>query len=222
MTRFPESLDNVLREYSKGIAVGLLASMVFGVVALTQNRQLMEDEVTLERRRTALEAKAAFLEELTGLQQACLGIRLVKTPLGNRAIADSLRGHSSSLLIFIAGGCSSCFETELHIWNHFAAEAESSNVCVLGVNLSLQDAFVQQLAKSKSLTFRVITLTQSSDHELLKGTTAQVVAALVDSNMIVRRIHLSQRGNTQATESFCSNVLQDAAFVANAKLPDRM
>jgi uncharacterized radical SAM superfamily protein len=110
------------------------------------------------------------------------------------------------IIIFISGGCSSCFDSEIEIWNKLSDNLKNklhSNGLVVGINIGLDDDVILYYLKKNYISFPI--LKDNGVYKKLLGeyiNKYEVIAFLIDSNFKIIRVHFSERGNQEKTMNF--------------------
>jgi hypothetical protein len=119
---------------------------------------------------------------------------------------QDFNSYSNMIIIFISGGCSSCFDSEIEIWNKLSDNLKNklhSNGLVVGINIGLDDDVILYYLKKNYISFPI--LKDNGVYKKLLGeyiNKYEVIAFLIDSNFKIIRVHFSERGNQEKTMNF--------------------
>jgi len=112
---------------------------------------------------------------------------------------QDLTAYSNICVIFISGGCSSCFESEIEIWNKLSFDFKNSahSRGLIGVNVGNYIDF--PVLKDNGVYKRML------GKYLDKF---EVIAFFTDSNLRIIRVHFSERGKREKTVNFVKFINQ--------------
>lgn len=121
--------------------------------------------------------------------------------------------HSISYycFIFISGGCSSCFESEIEIWNKLFLNLQSTKQVrakLIAINVGLNDEKMLYYLKNNWILFPVLRDDGTYKKLFENFQDWEVIGFLVDQNLRIIKVHRSERFDIDKTINFVNKINQ--------------
>jgi hypothetical protein len=113
--------------------------------------------------------------------------------------------------IFISGGCSSCFESEIEIWNKLFLNLQSTKQVrakLIAINVGLNDEKMLYYLKNNWILFPVLRDDGTYKKLFENFQDWEVIGFLVDQNLRIIKVHRSERFDIDKTINFVNKINQ--------------
>lgn len=154
------TLNALLQKYSFSFFIGFLLFLSSTIFSFTRNLRLQKKIAEVENQETINRVKIRHLETLLALQRKYLGKKIIEfetTDSTSRIFSsDTLKKYQYSLIIFILGGCSLCFEEEAYIWDQLIYDMKRQGLFGFGVNISFDNDLILHYLKNGKINYPVL------------------------------------------------------------------
>lgn len=155
-------------------------------------------------------ARINHLETLLVLNQKYLGKRLVEFETFDYTSrifsSNKLKRYQFSLVVFLIGGCSSCFEREALEWDNLISDMKNKGLFGIGVNISLDDNLVSYYLKERTINYPVLHGHDVFLSFLNDSKNFEVLAILVNSELMIEKVHASLPNHPELASTFADEV----------------